>query len=69
MPKKRVNKTKAGLTSKFRIGNAKGGVGGHSLSTEQLKEVLTNENKKRWHNNAIKVLQSRGITLDFQLSS
>ena len=56
-------------TAKFRIGNCKGGVSGHSLSTEKLKEVLEDSNKKRWHINARTVLASRGITLDFQLSS
>jgi len=47
-------------TAKFRIGNVKGGVGAHSLSTEKLEEILGDSNKKRWHGNAIKVLVARG---------
>jgi hypothetical protein len=56
-------------TSKFRIGNAKGGIGGHSLSTEKLQEILVDSNKKRYRNNAAAVLLMRGVQPDFQLSS
>lgn len=68
MPKKRDNKTKRSQSVKFRIGNAKGGLGGHSLSTERLEEILKDDNKKRWHNNARSVLRSRGVTVDFALT-
>jgi len=64
MPKKRDNKTKRSIQRKFRIGNAKGGVSGHSVSTTELEELLKNDNKKRDWNNARIVLKSRGIAVD-----
>jgi hypothetical protein len=61
MPKKRVNKTKRAIRAKFRIGNAKGGVGAHSMSTSALLNLLDDDNKKKYRNNAKRVLQLRGI--------
>jgi len=59
MPKKRDNKTKRSLSVKFRIGNAKGGVSAHSLSTQALRDILENKDKARSHN-ARRVLILRG---------
>jgi hypothetical protein len=61
MPKKRVNKTKVAIRAKFRIGNAKGGKGAHSMSTASLLEILDNKDKARYRNNAKRVLAARGL--------
>jgi hypothetical protein len=61
MPKKRVNKTKQAIRTKFRIGNAKGGKGAHSMTTADLLNVLDDNNKKKYRNNAKRVLAARGL--------
>jgi len=61
MPKKRINKTKVAIRAKFRIGNAKGGVGAHSMSNEALLNILDDSNKKKYRNNAKRVLAARGL--------
>ena len=63
MPKKRIHKTKAGITCKFRIGNAKGGASAHGMTTAALLELLENKDKSRSHNNARHVLRRRGVML------
>ena len=61
MPKKRDNKTKRHTVRKFRIGNAKGGRSAHSMSNEELLNILDDSNKKRYRNNAKRVLALRGL--------
>jgi len=61
MPKKRINKTKVAIRAKFRIGNAKGGIGAHSMTNEALLNLLTDDNKKKYRNNAKRVLAARGL--------
>lgn len=47
-----------------RIGTRKAGVAAHSMSTVALQEVLSNEDKSRYHMKARSVLVSRGVTVE-----
>ena len=50
---------------KFRIGNAKGGKSALQMSTEDLKEVLNSDTKKKFHSNARTVLRMRGVEINW----
>jgi len=69
MPKNRkVIKTPLGVTKlnaprKFRIGNRKGGLSAHVMSTAKLMDVATNPDMKGDHSNAMTVLRLRGVSI------
>ena len=48
---------------KLRIGTRSAGKSAFLMTTAELKEVLENRDKKRWHQNARKVLNMRGVTI------
>ena len=48
---------------KFKIGNRSGGKPANILSTADLKAVLENEDKKRYHAKARAVLVNRGVAV------
>lgn len=50
-------------TSKFRIGNRKGGKSALLMTNQQLMDVLKDPNKKRYHHKARAVLAARGGAL------
>ena len=45
---------------KFRIGTRKDGVSALSMTTKQLLAVIANEDKAKYHSNAVAVLKYRG---------
>jgi hypothetical protein len=64
MPKAKNMNGKVAIGPKkrtFRIGGRKGGEAGHEMSTEALKKVLEDANKKRYWANARQVLRLRGV--------
>ena len=69
MPKAR-KRTKKGqvikvsnVSRKFRIGNRKSGVAAERMSTTDLIAVLANTSKRRYHKNAVAVLNTRPISI------
>lgn len=56
-------RTKQNVKRKLRIGNRKNAVSAFSMSTKDLISVLADDNKKRWHKNAAKVLRDRPINI------
>ncbi len=52
---------KHNVPNKFRIGNRKSGKAGHTMTTDELKAVLDNKDKNKYHSNARAVLELRGV--------
>ena len=46
---------------KLRIGTRKAGKSAITMTTAELQAVLENKDKRKWHNNARTVLQTRGV--------
>jgi len=53
------------IRSKFRIGTRKGGKSALQMSSDDLKAVLNDTNKTKFHSNAISVLRMRGIEVNW----
>ena len=51
---------KLNVQRKFRIGSRKGPTSALQMSTKDLKKVMEDSNKKRYHNKAAAVLRMRG---------
>lgn len=47
---------------KFKIGTRKSGKSAHTMSNDDLLEVLGDASKSRYHQNSREVLSSRGIS-------
>lgn len=72
MPKNvSTTKTASGATvkrrpyHKFRIGTRKSGKSALMMSNDELKDVLNDKNKKRYHSKAAQVLKARGIEVEW----
>lgn len=67
MPKNRkVIKTqttikKVNVKNKLRIGTRKTGTTACGMTNQKLREVLKDDNKRKWHQNARVVLKQRGL--------
>jgi len=65
--RKRVKKGQVVKTSnvlrKHRIGNRKTGVSAEHMTTTDLIAVLANDNKSKYHANAVTVLKTRPISI------
>jgi len=46
---------------KFRIGTRKGGKAASLMTNDELKGVINDKNRKRYHSNAATVLTNRGV--------
>ncbi len=47
------------VPTKFRIGTRKHGKSAHMMSTEDLMQVVLDDNKSKWHASAIQVINLR----------
>ena len=56
-------KAKVNVQRKHRIGTRKNGKAAEQMSTTDLIAVLGNDNLKKWHKNAAKVLRTRPINI------
>lgn len=55
--------TKVKQASSHKIGTRSSGVAGNLMSNDALRNVLADDNKKRYHNKARNVLNARGVIL------
>lgn len=51
--------------SKFRIGSRKGGKSALLMTSDELKDVLNDQSKKRYHAKAVAVLRMRGVEVEW----
>ena len=57
--------TKRRPPHKFRIGTRKSGKSAVLMSDDELKEIVNDNSKSRYHKKAVDVLRNRGIEVDW----